>query len=131
MTNNHVVRGADKIEVTLNDGQVRTATLIGTDPKSNTKIYHGTISRNISKFTNQKHALVTVITSPETLATSPNCEIYSITQGRSNDRPKRRKSQRHQENSWNQNRAHIKCHSVLYPTLTDAVSEFQPISYSL
>jgi serine protease Do len=32
MTNNHVVRGADKIEITLNDGQVRAATLIGTDP---------------------------------------------------------------------------------------------------
>jgi serine protease Do len=34
MTNNHVVRGADKIEVTLNDGQVRTAKLIGTDPRT-------------------------------------------------------------------------------------------------
>lgn len=34
MTNNHVVRGADKIEVTLNDGQVRAAKLIGTDPRT-------------------------------------------------------------------------------------------------
>jgi serine protease Do len=34
MTNNHVVRGADKIEVTLNDGQVRPAKLIGTDPRT-------------------------------------------------------------------------------------------------
>ncbi len=34
MTNNHVVRGADKIEVTLNDGQVRQAKLIGTDPRT-------------------------------------------------------------------------------------------------
>lgn len=34
MTNNHVVRGADKIEVTLNDGEVRTAKLIGTDPRT-------------------------------------------------------------------------------------------------
>lgn len=32
MTNAHVVRGADKIEVTLNDGQVQKATLIGADP---------------------------------------------------------------------------------------------------
>lgn len=34
MTNNHVVRGADKIEVTLNDGQVRQAKLVGTDPRT-------------------------------------------------------------------------------------------------
>ncbi|MBP7074255.1 MAG: DegQ family serine endoprotease [Rhabdochlamydiaceae bacterium] len=34
MTNNHVVRGADKIEVTLNDGQVRPAKLLGTDPRT-------------------------------------------------------------------------------------------------
>ncbi|MGH2613159.1 MAG: trypsin-like peptidase domain-containing protein, partial [Rhabdochlamydiaceae bacterium] len=34
MTNNHVVRGADKIEITLNDGQVRPAKLIGTDPRT-------------------------------------------------------------------------------------------------
>lgn len=32
MTNAHVVKGADKIEVTLNDGEVKTATLIGADP---------------------------------------------------------------------------------------------------
>lgn len=32
MTNAHVVKGADKIEVTLNDGQVQSAKLIGTDP---------------------------------------------------------------------------------------------------
>ncbi len=38
MTNNHVVRGADKIEVTLNDGQVRTAKLIGTDPRTDLAI---------------------------------------------------------------------------------------------
>ncbi len=34
MTNNHVVRGADKIEVTLNDGQLRSAKLVGTDPRT-------------------------------------------------------------------------------------------------
>jgi serine protease Do len=32
MTNAHVVKGADKIEVTLNDGEVKTATLVGADP---------------------------------------------------------------------------------------------------
>jgi len=31
MTNAHVVKGADKIEVTLNDGEVKTATLVGAD----------------------------------------------------------------------------------------------------
>ena len=38
MTNNHVVQGADKIEVTLNDGQVRQATLVGTDPRTDLAI---------------------------------------------------------------------------------------------
>lgn len=38
MTNNHVVRGADKIEVTLNDGQVRVATLVGADPRTDLAI---------------------------------------------------------------------------------------------
>ncbi len=38
MTNNHVIRGADKIEVTLNDGQVRSATLVGTDPRTDLAI---------------------------------------------------------------------------------------------
>ncbi|MBS0648143.1 MAG: DegQ family serine endoprotease [Verrucomicrobia bacterium] len=32
MTNSHVVKGADKIEVTLNDGEIKTATLVGADP---------------------------------------------------------------------------------------------------
>jgi serine protease Do len=32
MTNAHVVKGADKIEVTLHDGQVQEATLVGADP---------------------------------------------------------------------------------------------------
>lgn len=32
ITNAHVVKGADKIEVTLNDGEVKTATLVGADP---------------------------------------------------------------------------------------------------
>lgn len=32
MTNAHVVKGADKIEVTLNDGEVKIATLVGADP---------------------------------------------------------------------------------------------------
>lgn len=34
LTNAHVVKGADKIEVTINDGQVQTATLIGVDPQT-------------------------------------------------------------------------------------------------
>ncbi len=38
MTNAHVVRGADKIEVTLNDGEVKTATLIGADPHTDLAI---------------------------------------------------------------------------------------------
>ena len=32
VTNNHVIEGADKIEVTLNDKRMFTATLVGTDP---------------------------------------------------------------------------------------------------
>ncbi len=38
MTNAHVVRGADKIEVTLNDGQVLEATAIGSDPQTDIAI---------------------------------------------------------------------------------------------
>lgn len=38
MTNNHVIRGADKIEVTLNDGQIQEAKLIGADPKTDLAI---------------------------------------------------------------------------------------------
>ena len=38
MTNAHVVKGADKIEVTLHDGEVKTATLIGADPHTDLAI---------------------------------------------------------------------------------------------
>jgi serine protease Do len=38
MTNAHVVKGADKIEVTLNDGELKTATLIGADPNTDLAI---------------------------------------------------------------------------------------------
>ncbi len=38
MTNAHVVKGADKIEVTLNDGEVKTATVIGADPHTDLAI---------------------------------------------------------------------------------------------
>lgn len=38
MTNAHVVKGADKIEVTLNDGQVLPAALIGADPHTDIAI---------------------------------------------------------------------------------------------
>jgi S1-C subfamily serine protease len=34
LTNSHVVHGADKLEVTLADGQMFTATLVGEDPES-------------------------------------------------------------------------------------------------
>jgi serine protease Do len=38
MTNAHVVKGADKIEVTLNDGQILPAILIGADPQTDIAI---------------------------------------------------------------------------------------------
>jgi serine protease Do len=38
MTNAHVVKGADKIEVTLNDGEVKTATVVGSDPQTDLAI---------------------------------------------------------------------------------------------
>lgn len=38
LTNAHVVKGADKIEVTLNDGEVKTATLIGADPHTDVAV---------------------------------------------------------------------------------------------
>lgn len=38
MTNAHVVKGADKIEATLNDGQVLTASLVGIDPQTDLAI---------------------------------------------------------------------------------------------
>ncbi len=34
VTNNHVIRGADEIEITMNDSRKYTATLIGTDPST-------------------------------------------------------------------------------------------------
>ena len=34
MTNNHVVDGADKVEVTMDDGKTYTAKVIGTDPRT-------------------------------------------------------------------------------------------------
>ncbi|MDH8650095.1 trypsin-like peptidase domain-containing protein, partial [Klebsiella pneumoniae] len=34
VTNNHVVDGADKVEVTADDGKVHTAKVIGTDPRT-------------------------------------------------------------------------------------------------
>lgn len=34
VTNNHVVDGADKVEVTTDDGQIHTAKVIGTDPRT-------------------------------------------------------------------------------------------------
>ncbi|HWR69359.1 MAG TPA: DegQ family serine endoprotease [Desulfomonilia bacterium] len=38
MTNNHVVGGADKVEVRLSDARVFPATIVGTDPKSDVAI---------------------------------------------------------------------------------------------
>jgi len=38
VTNNHVVGGADKVEVRLSDGRVFPATIVGTDPKSDVAI---------------------------------------------------------------------------------------------
>ena len=40
VTNNHVVSGADKIEVTFSDGTVLPATLVGADPDSDLAIIH-------------------------------------------------------------------------------------------
>ena len=34
VTNNHVVDGADKVEVTMDDGKTYTAKVIGTDPRT-------------------------------------------------------------------------------------------------
>jgi len=34
VTNNHVVDGADKVEVTMDDGKTFTAKVIGTDPRT-------------------------------------------------------------------------------------------------
>ena len=34
VTNNHVVEGADKVEVTTDDGKTYTAKVIGTDPRT-------------------------------------------------------------------------------------------------
>jgi len=34
VTNNHVVDGADKVEVTTDDGKTYTAKVIGTDPRT-------------------------------------------------------------------------------------------------
>ena len=38
VTNNHVVGGADKVEVRLSDGKVYPATIVGTDPKSDVAV---------------------------------------------------------------------------------------------
>lgn len=40
VTNNHVVDGADKIEVTFSDGSVAQAELVGTDPDSDLAVIH-------------------------------------------------------------------------------------------
>ena len=41
VTNNHVVEGADEIDVTFADGSVALATLIGTDPYSDLAVIKG------------------------------------------------------------------------------------------
>jgi serine protease Do len=38
LTNNHVVEGAEKIEVTFHDGEVVTAKVVGTDPKTDVAV---------------------------------------------------------------------------------------------
>jgi len=40
VTNNHVVSGADKIEVTFSDGSIVPATLVGADPDSDLAVIH-------------------------------------------------------------------------------------------
>jgi Do/DeqQ family serine protease len=45
LTNNHVVEGADEIEVTLNDSRTALAKLIGTDPESDLAVLRITLDR--------------------------------------------------------------------------------------
>ncbi|MEP6824437.1 MAG: trypsin-like peptidase domain-containing protein, partial [Ramlibacter sp.] len=45
LTNNHVVEGADEIEVILNDARRATAKVIGTDPESDLAILRITLDR--------------------------------------------------------------------------------------
>jgi len=40
VTNNHVISGADKIEVTFSDGSIVPATLVGADPDSDLAVIH-------------------------------------------------------------------------------------------
>ncbi|MGR3973406.1 MAG: DegQ family serine endoprotease [Candidatus Rhabdochlamydia sp.] len=62
MTNNHVVKGADKIEVTLNDGQIQEAKIVGTDPRTDLAII------KIEKIDNQNYPFLS-------LGNSENLEV--------------------------------------------------------
>ena len=60
MTNNHVVRGADKIEVELWDGTLMPAEVVGTDPDSDLAVVKMEKAANRSALQPGKRAFLVV-----------------------------------------------------------------------